>query len=182
MSGAGITILVVAGLIVFAIAAGTIGREARRLDAVAPRAVYEIEQAVDYVAEHLAPGAQARLTYDELAQLLTIHLRWLHAKGLQPDHVVDRRQDIVLPVIVEQTTEIAYLLGEAEREGLVVQDEDVAHVVAAHTAYFDAIGAVGPRATDGDGAGALGEPAPPFVVTPQWWNPDEFEASLTGEG
>ena len=39
-----------------------------------------------------------------------------------------------------------------------------------------------PWATDGDGAGALGEPAPPFVVTPQWWNPDEFEASLTGEG
>ena len=39
-----------------------------------------------------------------------------------------------------------------------------------------------PRAADGDGAGALGEPAPPLVVTPQWWNPDEFEASRTGEG
>ena len=38
------------------------------------------------------------------------------------------------------------------------------------------------RPTDGYGAGALGEPAPPFVVAPQWWNPDEFEASLTGEG
>lgn len=148
MNGTGIVILVVAGLIVFAIAAGAIGREAHRLDALAPRATYEIEQAIEFVADRLAPTAQARLTYDELEQLLTFHLRWLHAKGLQPDRVVDRRQSITLPVIIEETTEIAYLLGEADRAGLAVEDEDVAHVVSAHTAYFDAIGAVGPRADD----------------------------------
>lgn len=141
-------VLVVAGLIVFAIASGTIGREARRLDAFAPRAVYEVEQAVAYVADHLPPEAQSRLTYGELEQLLTFHLRWLHAKGLQPDRVVERRQDITLPVIIEETTEIAYLLGEADRVGLEVDDADIAHVVTAHTAYFDAIGAVGPRASD----------------------------------
>jgi len=33
---------VVAAVLVFAIAAGTIGREARRLDAIAPRAVYRL--------------------------------------------------------------------------------------------------------------------------------------------
>lgn len=150
MSGTGIAILVVAGVLVFAIAAGTIGREAHRLDALAPRAVYEIEQAVEFVADHLPPEAQARLTYAELEQLLTFHLRWLHAKGLQPDRVVDRPQDIVLPVIVEETTEIAYVLGEADAAGLVLADQDAAHVVVAHMAYFDAIGAVGPRASDPD--------------------------------
>ena len=148
MSGAGIVILIVAGLLVFAIAAGTVGREAHRLDAVAPRATYEIEQAVEYVADHLPQPAQGRLTYDELGQLLTFHLRFLHAKGLQPDRVVDRRQDITLPVIIDETNEVAYVIGEAERAGLDVTDEDVAHVIAAHTAYFDAIGAVGPRADD----------------------------------
>lgn len=148
MSGTGVVILVVAGALVFAVAAGTIGREARRLDAVAPRAVYEVEQAVEYVADRLPTEAQSRLTYEELEQLLTFHLRWLHAKGLQPDRVVDRRQDITLPVIIEETTEVAYLLGEADRAGLDVDDADVAHVVTAHTAYFDAIGAVGPRASD----------------------------------
>ena len=150
VNGSSIIILVVAGVIVFAIAAGTVGREAHRLDAMAPRVVYEIEQAVEYVADCLAPAAQARLTYAELEQLLTFHLRWLHAKGLQPDKVVDHRQDIVLPVIIDETTEVAYLLAEAEKAGLTVQDEDVAHVVEAHTAYFDAIGAVGPRANDPD--------------------------------
>lgn len=148
MSGAGIAILVVAGVFVFAIAAGTIGREARRLDALAPRAVYMVEQAVEFVADWIPPAAQARLTYDELEQLLTFHMRWLHARGLQPDKVIDRRQDIVLPIIVEETTEVAYLLGESEAAGLEVLDEDVAHVVDAHRAYFAAIGAVGPQASD----------------------------------
>jgi hypothetical protein len=110
--------------------------------------VYEIEEALDYVADHLPADVQARLTYDELEQLLVFHLRWLHAKGLQPDRVVDRRQDIVLPVIVEETTEIAFLIAEAERAGLAVADEDVAHVVRVHTEYLDAIGAVGPPAHD----------------------------------
>lgn len=150
MTGTGIIILVVAGVIVFAIAAGTVGREAHRLDALAPRAVYEIEQAVEFVADHLSPAAQARLTYEELEQLLTFHMRWLHAKGLQPDKVVDRRQDIALPIIVDDNSEVAYLLGQAEAVGLDVQDEDVAHVVDAHTAYFTAIGAVGPEARDPD--------------------------------
>jgi hypothetical protein len=150
VTGTGIVILVIAGLLVFAIAAGTVGREARRLDAVAPRVVYEIEQAVEYVADCLPPAAQARLTYDELEQLLTFHMRWLHAKGLQPDRVVDRRQDIALPVIVDEMSEVVYLLSEAEKAGVSVQDEDIVHVVEAHTAYFAAIGAVGPRANDPD--------------------------------
>jgi hypothetical protein len=150
MSAAGIVILVIGGLLVFAIAAGTIGREAHRLDALAPRAVYEIEQAVEFVAEHLPHTSQGRLTYDELEQLLTFHLRWLHAKGLQPDGVIDRPQDIVLPVIVEETTEIAFLIAQAEHAGLEVSDADVAHVVAVHTQYLDVIGAVGPPANDSE--------------------------------
>uniref|UniRef100_A0A6J7NTM0 Unannotated protein n=1 Tax=freshwater metagenome TaxID=449393 RepID=A0A6J7NTM0_9ZZZZ len=150
VTGAGIVILIVAGVIVFAIAAGTVGREAHRLDALAPRTVYEIEQAIDFVADNLPAAAQARLTYDELEQLLTFHMRWLHAKGLQPDKVMDRRQDIALPIIVDETSEVAFLLARAEEAGMDVVDEDVAHVIDTHTAYFAAIGAVGPQANDPD--------------------------------
>ena len=134
VTGAGIVILIVAGVIVFAIAAGTVGREAHRLDALAPRTVYEIEQAIDFVADNLPAAAQARLTYDELEQLLTFHMRWLHAKGLQPDKVMDRRQDIALPIIVDETSEVAFLLARAEEAGMDVVDEDVAHVIDTHTA------------------------------------------------
>jgi hypothetical protein len=135
----------------FLIAAVVVGREARRLDALAPRAVYRIEEAVEFVADRLPAQTQARLTPSELEQLLTLHMRWLHAKGLQPANVIDRRQDIDELVVVGEDTLVAHLLGEADRAGVeILDDADVVNVVDAHLAYFDAIGAVGPKAVDLD--------------------------------
>lgn len=125
-----------------------IGREARRLDAVAPRAVYDLDDAVVYVAERLPASSQARLTHNEVRQLLVAHMRWLHAKGLQPTDVIDRRQDINDEVVVNEETSTAWLLGEAERWGIeILDDVDAVHVVQAHLAYFEEIGAVGPKAS-----------------------------------
>jgi hypothetical protein len=144
-------LILLAALCTFVIAAVVVGREAHRLDSVAPRSVYIIDEAVEFVAEYLPADTQSRLTPDELEQLLTFHMRWLHAKGLQPANVVDRRQDITTPVVVSEDTLTGYLLGEAERNGIVILDDvDVVRVVDAHHAYFEAIGAVGPRATDPD--------------------------------
>ena len=141
--------LAAAALVTFAIAAGVVGREAHRLDAVAPRSVYVVDEAVEFVAEYLPTDSQARLTPEELEQLLTIHMRWLHAKGLQPTNVVDRRQDIADLVIVGENDLTAYLLSEAEEAGIeILDDVDVVNVVDAHLAYFEAIGAAGPKALD----------------------------------
>jgi hypothetical protein len=150
---AAITIVfIVAGAIAtFVIAALVVGREARRLDAVAPRSVYMIDDAVDFVADRLPRETQARLTPEELEQLLTFHMRWLHAKGLQPSNVIDRRQDIEELVVVGEDTLVGYLLGEAERHGIeILDDVDAVNVVDAHLAYFEVIGAVGPKAVDLD--------------------------------
>ena len=120
---------------------------AHRLDAVAPRSVYVPEEAVEFVAEYLPAASQARLTPAELEQLLTFHMQWLHAKGLQPTNVIDRRQDIAEPVVVSDDSLVAYLIGESERAGLdIIDDADLANVVDAHLAYFEAIGAIGPSA------------------------------------
>src|SRR6187455_1400403 len=97
-----------AAVTVFVIAAVVVGREAHRLDAVAPRSVYVVDEAVEFVAEYLPPESQARLTPAELEQLLTAHMRWLHAKGLQPTNVIDRRQDIDSLVIVGEDDLVAY--------------------------------------------------------------------------
>jgi len=145
-----VLILVLAGVTVFAIAAVTIGREARRLDAVAPRSVYVLDEAVDYVADHLPESAQARLTHEDVRLLLRAHMADLRAKGLQPPVAVDQVQEIVDPVVVDETDTIGFLIGEAERSGLDVTDEDVAHVVETRLAYFQAIGAVGPVAETGE--------------------------------
>jgi len=143
-----------AALIVFVMAAVVVGREAHRLDAVAPRVVYNIDEAVEFVSERVPATTQARLTPGELEQLLTFHLRWLHAKGLQPANVVDRRQDIDTPTVIDEDSVVGFILGEAEREGVeLLDDVDAVAVVDAHLAYFDAIGAVGPRAAGDDVAG-----------------------------
>src|SRR5688572_17303544 len=94
-----IAFIAAGAIVTFLIAAVVVGREAHRLDAVAPRSVYIIEEAVEFVAEYLPPRAQANLTPDELESLLTMHMRWLHAKGLQPSNVIDRRQDITSPIV-----------------------------------------------------------------------------------
>lgn len=133
---------------VFVIAAVSIGREARRLDAVAPRAVYMLDDAVAFVAAQLPAESQARLTFDEVQQLLVAHMRWLHAKGLQPRDVIDRQQDIDDELVVSEDTITAWLLGEAERLQIeLLDDVDAVRVVQAHLAYFEEIGAVGPRAS-----------------------------------
>ncbi len=133
---------------VFVIAAVSIGREAHRLDAVAPRAVYMLDDAVAFVAARLPAESQARLTFDEVQQLLVAHMRWLHAKGLQPRDVIDRPQDIDDELVVSEDTITAWLLGEAERLQIeLLDDVDAVRVVQAHLAYFEEIGAVGPRAS-----------------------------------
>jgi hypothetical protein len=148
MSFVTLLFVILSVLCVFVIAAVTIGREARRLDAVAPRAVYQIDLAVDWVADQLPEDTQARLTEDELRALLVAHMNWMHARGLLPEKVTDRPQDIDSPVIVDETTVAAYLLGEAERLGVTILDDvDIVRVVDSHLLFFDAIGAVGPETT-----------------------------------
>ena len=141
--------IVIAAIGVFLIAALTIGREARRLDAMAPRAVYQLEQAADYVAMSLPEATQARLTMEELEKLLVLHMNWLHSKGLLPAKAVDQRQSISTPIVVTEDSLIAYLLGESDKAGFQIMDDvDLVNVTEAHLAYFDAIGAVGPVADE----------------------------------
>jgi hypothetical protein len=149
MSAVLIVASIIAALLVFAIAAVIIGREARRLDSVAPRAVYELEQATQFVADNLPSETQARLTFAELRKLLVFHMRWLHDKGLQPAGVVDRRQEIVDEVVIDEQTLTAYLLDAAEKNNIeILDDVDAVYVVKAHLKYFDAIGAIGPQSND----------------------------------
>ena len=148
MSLATVVFIAISAVLVFAIAAGTIGREAHRLDAVAPRVVYEIAEAVQFVADRLPAESQAHFTYDEVESLLREHLNWLSSRGLQPEKAEDKVQDIAEPVVVDEDTLTAHLLARASSRGIqIVDDVDIVRVVEAHLAYFAAIGAVGPHAS-----------------------------------
>lgn len=138
-------------LVVFAIAAVVIGREAHRLDGVAPRAVYDLDEATAFVADRIPSHSQARLTYEELKKMLVLHMRWMHEQGLQPADVIDRRQNPDTEVVVGEESLTAFLLGQAEGARIdLLDDVDVVHVVREHLNYFDAIGAIGPSASSSE--------------------------------
>jgi hypothetical protein len=137
---------VLAAVLVFAIAAGTVGREAFRLGHQAPPTIFDFDEAVVVVADALPDEAQARLTYDEVRELIGAELDHLRAKGLfaLPGEDVDVPAD--RDVVVADDDAVAHVLGEAEAVGLDVTDHDVFLVIAALHAHLADIGAVGPEA------------------------------------
>jgi putative Ca2+/H+ antiporter (TMEM165/GDT1 family) len=138
---------VVSALAVLVIAAVVVGREAQRLDMVAPRVIYDIDEAAEFVARTLPQSTQARLTMEEVRQLLMAHLSWMNERELMPLDVTDRVQDIEIPVVLDKTTLTAYLLDAATKRGVdILDDVDVVYVADAHMGYFAVIGAVGPKA------------------------------------
>lgn len=142
--------VVLAALLVFAVAAVTVGREAFRLGHQPPPTIFDLDEAVEHVADELLEDVQARLTYDEVRILIAAQLEVLQAKGVlaPPGRELkissDGQHD--LPVVVVDDDAVAVLLGEVEDQELDVSDQDVFLVVAALNRYLERIGAVGPSA------------------------------------
>ena len=134
---------VLAALAVFAVAAGTVGREAFRLGHQPPATIFDVDEAVHYVADDLPEDAQARITYEEVRELVIAELDHLRDEGVfaypgeEPDPAGDD------DVVVSEHDTVAVLLAE----GLDVTDEDVVLVVDALHRYLEEIGAIGPRAS-----------------------------------
>jgi len=140
-----IVISVVVIALVMAVAAGAIGREARRLDALPPRAVFDVEEAVLWVAEHLPDEVTAQLSYDEVRQILDIsldHLRTLGMAGSTTGELVEGE------VVVDEAQAVAAVLDRATEAGMDVSAHQVQEVISAQLAYLQAISAVGPPAEE----------------------------------
>lgn len=139
---------VVAAVLVFAIAAGTVGRETFRLGHLPAATILDIDEAVTRVGDALPAEAQARLSYDDVRRLVVAQLDHLEAKGVLARH----GRDVAVTergtpdVVLADDDSVAVVLGRAEAEGLEVTDEDVFRVVSALHAYLEDIGAVGPAA------------------------------------
>lgn len=138
--------LVVAAAAVFVIAATFVGSEAFRLGHQTPAAIFDLDEAVDAVADALPEGAQARLSYDDVRQLIVATLDHLRAKGLTalPGEDLPKAGDD--DVVVEDDVALFAVLGSVEAQGLDVSDEDAALVIQRLLRHLDAIGALGPRA------------------------------------
>ncbi|HET6954902.1 MAG TPA: hypothetical protein VFI47_31360 [Acidimicrobiales bacterium] len=140
---------VFAAVLVFAIAAVTVGREAFRLGHQPPPTIFDLDEAVSHVADDLPFEAQARLSYDEVRQLIVAALDHLEDRGVlaEPGHDVALVGGDTPAVVLADDEAVAMVLGRAEKAGLDVTDEDVFRVIASLHTYLAEIGAVGPPAS-----------------------------------
>ncbi len=136
---------VVAAVLVVLIALVAVGREAFTMAAQPRQALFDLDEAVEFVAEHLPRSLTARLTYDDVRRLLAWHLEYLGSRGVPrtPEAASGNGSD---SVVIDEDEPIAYVLMRAEAGGVDADADDVVAVLDAEAAYFAAIGAIGPEA------------------------------------
>ena len=134
-------LIVIAAVAVVAIALVAVGRISGQLGATVKEAIYDRDEAVDYVADLLPDDVTAQLTYEELARLLQFHLDYLEARGVA--HAQGEDSVPAGPAFASEDDALAWVIGRAVDSGLHVEDVWVAQVVAANERYLRAIGAIG---------------------------------------
>lgn len=146
--------LVLGAVVVFAVAAAFVGSTAFRLGHQPPAAIFDVDEAVDHVADRLGPDAQARLTYDEVRALVLATLDHLTAKGIsaRPGREPDLAPEGP-PVVVADDDALAVVLGAVEALDLDVADEDALAVIDLLLDYLAGIGALGPAVPPPDDPG-----------------------------
>ncbi|MBS1837537.1 MAG: hypothetical protein JST64_07550 [Actinobacteria bacterium] len=140
--------VLLAAVVCFVIAAVTIGGVTGNLAARPRRSVYDIDEAVDFVADRLPDELTAELSYDDVRAVLLAHCDYLESKGVASEKAAD---DIGAGLVVVPDDEpVAWVLGRLEELGVEIADADVVTVLDAEERYYEAIGAIGPRVTGPD--------------------------------
>jgi len=134
-----VVILVVGVLLVGAVAWFALRRADALLAAREPAALFEVDEAIEFVASALPDDVSARLSYEDVEALLGWHLV----------HLAGRPQG----VDIGDDEAVADLLARATAEDRDVTEADVRAVLAAEAEYLAAVGAI--RADEGEG------PVPP---------------------
>ena len=138
-------VFVVVGLaVVFVIAAAVVGREAGRLDAEPPRPVFDIDEATEWVADHVPFEVSAQLSHEDVQQILRWHLEYFRSRGVSSNG--QSVEDHSGPIVVGGGETVDFVLGRATALGLEYTAEQIHAVLDAQMAYLQAIGAIGPAA------------------------------------
>ncbi|HSS09645.1 MAG TPA: hypothetical protein VLL25_07165 [Acidimicrobiales bacterium] len=129
--------------VVFAIAAVVIGREARRLDAVPPRPVFDMDEAVAWVADHLPFDVSAVLSHADVRKIIDWNLEYFRSKGVSGNGSTPHLEG---PVVVGGAETVDFVLARAQQVGTPYTAAQVHAVLDAQMTYLEAIGAIGPEA------------------------------------
>jgi hypothetical protein len=136
-----IVAVVVAVVAVVVIALLVIGRETATLSSQPRQALFDVDEAVDFVADRIPFEISARISYDDVRALVRFHLEHIAATGAPAERWNAGRSRLV---IVDDEEGAEVLMRRAIESGLDLTPDDIAAVLGAELAYFEAIGAVGP--------------------------------------
>jgi hypothetical protein len=130
-------------VLTFVIAAVSVGVVSRSLATRPRRSVYDLEEAVEYVADRLPDELTARISFDDVRNVLLFHCDYLAEKGVASDRTADDIGSALVVVPDDEPT--AYVLGRVESAGLELTDDEVVAILDTEVLYYEAIGVFGPQ-------------------------------------
>jgi hypothetical protein len=140
---------IVAGMlvvaVVVAIAAVLVIREAGRIAKEPPPALFDRDEAHDWVVAHVPDDVAATLTSDDVRRILELQLEYFDKKGVSGNGSGPHATG---PVVVGGAEAVAYIVDRAAATGEAYLPEQVYGVLETQLAYLRSIGAVGPPADD----------------------------------
>ena len=133
--------ILLAAVAVFVIAAVSVGSVSGSLASRPRRSVYDLDEAVEFVAERLPDEVTARLSFDEVRAVLEAHCDYLADKGVASVATAD---DIGTELLLVPDDEpLAWIIGRLEERSVDLSDDDVATILGVEERYYRAIGAIG---------------------------------------
>jgi len=136
--------VLIAGMLAFGlvlgIAAVFVIRAAGRIAQEPPPALFDPDDAYEFVVEELPDDVAATLTPDDVRRILDFEVEFLKARGL----LANGSSPITSPVVFGGPETTAYILDRASATGEAYWPEQVDAVVDTQLRYLRAIGAVGP--------------------------------------
>ena len=99
--------------------------------------MFDLEEAVDFIADWLRREVAGRLTHDDVRWILRADVDLLEQATDDPDAEGAE--------VVDEDDAVARILERADAEDRELEDADIAAVLDGRSAYLEAIGAVGPE-------------------------------------
>jgi len=132
--------MLVVGLVI-AIAAVIVVREAGRLAKEPPPPVFDIEEAYEWVVEHVPDDVAATLTPDDVRRILDLQVEFFERKGVSGNGSTRHPAGTVL---IGGAETVDYIIERAATAGEEYLPEQVHAILETQLSYLRAIGAIGP--------------------------------------
>ena len=144
--------MIVAAVLVVGLAAYAVMRVSSRLAHTRARTIYDLLEAVEFVADRLPDSMSAKLSYDDVQEILLWRLDHLRLQGSatygRADITATEAEGQDEDVVTSDDDSVDYVLAKATESGRDIDALDVVMVLDLESQYLQAIGALGPPADE----------------------------------